>query len=127
MPSNQSAASTYQESTNDRAYEDGRQGRSLLRRLGFHIIRHAFGFGTNLSYISAQKLERELETEREDRAREAAQEPGYSPVTPLRIPRDSDAVEVIKRVGSRAYMDEPHTTRNLSSFQDWRARVEKRR
>jgi len=114
LPTNQAAASTSQPKINARAYTEGRRGRNLFRLFKFHMLGEAFGFVDNLTAFNFEKFERELEEER------SARKKFNYRLDSLYIPEDQEALEVIKRRGSTfGYMDDLHTLRNLTAFDDW--------
>ena len=105
IPSIQTACTTSQEIPNRQAEEEAVRGFALMKKYGFHQMRHAFGFLKELISFSIAKLERHIELCRstgEDKATEYTIEP-YDP----------EGFEVIMRNGSRAnYMRDNHTVKN---------------
>ena len=85
--------------------EDAIQGYALMKKYGFHQVRHAFGFLKELISFSIAKLERHIDLCREtgpDQAPEYEMEP-YDP----------GGLEAIIRNGSNAnYMRDDHTVKN---------------
>jgi trimethylamine:corrinoid methyltransferase-like protein len=80
-------------------------GYALMKKYGFHQMRHAFGFLRELISFSIAKLERHIELCRETGAEQA---PAYD-----LDPYDPEGLEAIKRNGSRAnYMRDDHTLKN---------------
>ena len=105
IPSIQTACTTSEDRPNQRAEEDAVRGYALMKRYGFHQMRHAFGFLRELISFSIEKLERHVELCQEIRPEEA---PSFK-----MEPYDSEGLETIKRNGSRAnYMRDDHTLKN---------------
>lgn len=114
LPTNQAAASTNQPQTNAKAYEEGEKGRNLFRLFKFHMLGESFGFVDNLTAFSFEKFEKELEEER------SARKKSNYHLNTLYIPEDPEVLEVIQRRGSTfGYMDDLHTLRNLTTWDDW--------
>lgn len=105
IPSIQTACTTSQDEPNRKAVEDAIQGYALMKKYGFHQMRHAFGFLKELISFSIAKLERHIDLCREtgpDQAPEYEMEP-YDP----------GGLEAIIRNGSNAnYMRDDHTVKN---------------
>jgi trimethylamine:corrinoid methyltransferase-like protein len=105
IPSIQTACTTSEDRPSRRAEEDAMNGYALMKKYGFHQMRHAFGFLRELISFSIAKLERHIELCRETGA---AQAPDYDV-----DPYDPDGLEAIKRNGSQAnYMRDDHTLKN---------------
>ena len=105
IPSIQTACTTSQDMPNKKAEEEAINGYALMKKHGFHQMRHAFGFLKELISFSIAKLERHIqlcvETSRE-------QAPNYD-----MEPYDTEGFEVIMRNGSSAnYMRDDHTLKN---------------
>ncbi len=105
LPSIQTACTTSQASPNKQAEEEGINGYALMKKYGFHQMRHCFGFLKELISFSIAKLERHIvlcEETGPDRA------PDYE-----LEPYDPEGLEAIKRNGSKAnYMRDDHTLKN---------------
>jgi len=105
LPSIQTAATTNQSDPNEQAEKDAINGFSLMKKYGFHQMRHSFGFLKELISFSIAKLERHVVVCRETTAK---QTPEYE-----LEPYDSEGLECIFRNGSQAnYMRDDHTLRN---------------
>jgi trimethylamine:corrinoid methyltransferase-like protein len=105
LPSIQTACTTSQERPNERAEEDGVKGFALMKKHGFHQMRHAFGFLKELISFSIAKLERHIVLCRETG-------PDQTPEYDLET-YDPEGLEAIKRNGSQAnYMRDDHTLKN---------------
>ena len=105
LPSIQTACTTSQERPNERAEQDAVNGFALMKRHGFHQMRHAFGFLKELISFSIAKLERHIVLCRETGP---DQSPEYDFET-----YDPEGLEAIKRNGSQAnYMRDDHTLKN---------------
>ena len=105
IPSIQTACTTSQESPNKKAEEEGAMGFALMKKYGFHQMRHAFGFLKELVSFSIAKLERHVELCRETG-------PDLAPDYQL-DPYDPEGLEAIIRNGSSAnYMRDDHTVKN---------------
>ncbi len=105
IPSIQTACTTSEDRPGPRAEEDAMNGYALMKKYGFHQMRHAFGFLRELISFSIAKLERHIELCRETGAEQA---PAYEV-----DPYDPEGLEAIKRNGSRAnYMRDDHTLKN---------------
>ena len=85
--------------------EEAIKGYALMKKYGFHQMRHAFGFLKELISFSIAKLERHITLCRET---ESDQAPEYELES-----YDPEGLEAIKRNGSRAnYMQDDHTLKN---------------
>jgi trimethylamine:corrinoid methyltransferase-like protein len=105
IPSIQTACTTNQDRPSQRAEEDAIIGYALMKKYGFHQMRHAFGFLRELISFSIAKLERHIELCRENGPDQA---PDYD-----LVPYDPEGLEAIKRNGSQAnYMRDDHTLKN---------------
>ncbi len=105
IPSIQTACTTSQESPNTRAEEEAVNGYALMKKHGFHQMRHAFGFLKELISFSITKLERHIQLCIETSPEQA---PSYDIE-----PYDTEGFEVIMRNGSTAnYMRDDHTLKN---------------
>jgi trimethylamine:corrinoid methyltransferase-like protein len=105
LPSIQTGCTTGQEDPNERAEEDAIKGFALMKKYGFHQMRHAFGFLKELISFSVAKLERHIVLCRETGPDQA---PDYD-----FEPYDPEGFEAIKRNGSQAnYMRDDHTLKN---------------
>jgi trimethylamine:corrinoid methyltransferase-like protein len=105
VPSIQTACTTSEDSPSLRAEEDAANGYALLKKYGFHQIRHAFGFLRELISFSISKLEKHIDLCRETR-------PDQAPDYDLEL-YDPEGLEAIKRNGSQAnYMRDDHTLKN---------------
>jgi len=106
IPSIQTACTTSEERPGPRAEQDAVAGFAMMKKYGFHQMRHAFGFLKELISFSIAKLERHIELCREtgpDRCPEIHMEP-YDP----------DGFDTIRRNGSQPnYMRDDHTLRNV--------------
>lgn len=105
LPSIQTACTTSEEHPNTRAEEDAIKGFALMKKYGFHQMRHAFGFLKELISFSIGKLERHI-----DLCRNTT--PGDAPTFEIE-PYDPEGMDVIRRNGSQAnYMRDDHTLKN---------------
>lgn len=105
IPSIQTACTTSQDMPNKKAEEDAVNGYALMKKYGFHQMRHSFGFLKELISFSIAKLERHIELCRETNSELA---PTYDIE-----PYDTEGFEVIMRNGSNAnYMQDDHTLKN---------------
>ena len=105
LPSIQTACTTSQEEPNSEAEEEAVKGFALMKRYGFHQMRHAFGFLKELVSFSIAKLERHI-----DLCRQTG--PDQAPAYDLE-PYDPDGFDAIIRNGSRPnYMRDDHTLKN---------------
>jgi trimethylamine--corrinoid protein Co-methyltransferase len=105
IPSIQTACTTSQDMPGPSAEEDATNGYALMKKYGFHQMRHAFGFLRELISFSIAKLERHIDLCRETSVEQA---PTYDV-----DPYDPEGLEAIKRNGSRAnYMRDDHTLKN---------------
>ena len=109
LPSIQSACGTNEERPSPQSEADAAAGFALLKKHGFHQMRHAFGFLKELVSFSMAKLERHIELCLDIGAEQA---PEY-----IVEPYDDAGVEVIIRNGSRPnYMRDDHTLHNLDHY-----------
>ena len=105
IPSIQTSCTTSQDKPNRQAEEDAIKGYALMKKYGFHQMRHAFGFLRELISFSIAKLERHIVLCRES---SSGQAPDYE-----MEPYDSEGFGAIKRNGSNAsYMQDDHTLKN---------------
>ncbi len=105
IPSIQTACTTSEDRPGPGAEKDAINGYALMKKYGFHQMRHAFGFLRELISFSIAKLERHIELCRET---DAEQAPDYEV-----DPYDPEGLEAIKRNGSQAnYMRDDHTLKN---------------
>ncbi len=109
LPSIQSACGTNEEKPSPQSEADAQTGFAILKKHGFHQMRHAFGFLKELVSFSVAKLERHIELCRDTSADQA---PDY------RLePYDEAGVQVIARNGSQPnYMRDDHTLQNLDHY-----------
>jgi trimethylamine:corrinoid methyltransferase-like protein len=108
LPSIQTAATTNQNHPNEQAEKDAIIGYSLMKKYGFHQVRHAFGFLKGLISFSIAKLERHVALCRETL-------PGQAPQYEME-PYDTDGLACILRNGSQAnYMRDDHTLKNTGN------------
>jgi trimethylamine:corrinoid methyltransferase-like protein len=106
IPSIQTACTTSQDVPNGQSEKDAANGFGLLKKYGFHQMRHAFGFLRELISFSIAKLERHIEICREIG-------PDRSPDYQIE-PYDPEGFDVIMRNGSTAnYMRDDHTLKNM--------------
>jgi trimethylamine:corrinoid methyltransferase-like protein len=105
IPSIQTACTTSQERPNERSEKEAVYGYALMKRYGFHQMRHSFGFLKELISFSIAKLERHIILCRET---------GPDRIDGMEIdPYDHEGMEVIMRNGSQAnYMRDDHTLKN---------------
>jgi len=105
IPSIQTACTTSQDKPNIQAEEEAVKGYALMKKYGFHQMRHAFGFLRELISFSIAKLERHIALCQETR-------PDQAPEYDLE-PYDPEGLDAIKRNGSQAnYMRDDHTLKN---------------
>lgn len=105
LPSIQTACTTNQEHPNQEAEAQAVRGYALLKKHGFHHMRHAFGFLKELIAFSIAKLERHIELCRDT---------GPDKAPPLEMePYDPEGFETIRRNASQAnYMRDDHTLKH---------------
>jgi len=105
LPSIQTACTTSQGNPNKRAEEEAIQGYALMKKYGFHQMRHCFGFLKELISFSITKLERHIVL---------CDETGLDQAPDYELePYDPEGLEAIKRNGSKAnYMRDDHTLKN---------------
>jgi len=102
IPSIQTACTTSQEVPNEQAEVEAVAGFAIMKKYGFHQMRHSFGFLKELVSFSIAKLERHIVLCRETTLEQA---PEYD-----FDDYDPDGVDVIRRNGSNAsYMRDDHT------------------
>jgi len=108
IPSVQTACTTSQNMPNKKAEEEASNGYALMKKYGFHQMRHAFGFLNELISFSIAKLERHIQLCVETN-------PEQSPSYDIE-PYDTEGFEVIMRNGSKAnYMRDDHTLKNTGN------------
>jgi len=105
IPAIQTACTTSQEHPNEKAEEEAVAGFALMKKYGFHQMRHSFGFLKELISFSIGKLERHIELLRETG-------PDSAPAYEIDA-YDPEGFDVIVRNGSQAnYMRDDHTLKN---------------
>lgn len=105
IPSIQTACTTSQDSPDQKSEEDAVLGYGLMKRFGFHQMRHAFGFLRELISFSIAKLERHIRLCEETG-------PEHAPEVDI-DPYDPEGLDAIMRNGSNAnYMRDDHTVKN---------------
>jgi trimethylamine---corrinoid protein Co-methyltransferase len=109
LPSIQTACTTSQEKPNKKAEEEAVQGFALMKKYGFHQMRHSFGFLKELISFSIAKLERHIQLCRETGPEKAT---ALNKIGEMDV-YDPEGFEVIMRNGSNAnYMRDDHTLKN---------------
>jgi trimethylamine:corrinoid methyltransferase-like protein len=109
LPSIQSACGTNEEQPGSKSEADAVAGFAVLKKYGFHQMRHAFGFLKELVSFSVAKLERHIELCRNTDANQA---PEY-----VIEPYDEGGLVAIARNGSRPnYMRDDHTLQNINHY-----------
>ncbi len=105
IPSIQTACTTSQKKPNLLAEEEAINGFALMKKYGFHQMRHCFGFLSELISFSIHKLERHVALCRET---------GPEKAPPIeKEPYDPEGFDTIKRNGSQPnYMRDDHTLKN---------------
>jgi len=109
LPSIQTACTTSQDQPNQKAEEEAAYGYALMKKYGFHQMRHAFGFLRELISFSIAKLERHIQLCRETG-------PEMAPDLE-EVPYDPEGFQVIMRNGSQAnYMRDDHTLKHTGKY-----------
>ncbi len=105
IPSIQTACTTSQDRPNEEAEREAEYGFGLMKKYGFHQMRHSFGFLRELIAFSIDKLERHIALCRET---------GPESVSDIGdLPYDGEGFDAIRRNGSSAnYMRDDHTLKN---------------
>ena len=105
IPSIQTACTTSQDKPNRMAEEEAVEGFAIMKKYGFHQMRHCFGFLSELISFSIDKLQRHVALCRETGPEDT---PDFESE-----PYDPEGFDVIKRNGSQAnYMRDDHTLKN---------------
>jgi trimethylamine:corrinoid methyltransferase-like protein len=105
IPSIQTACTTNQEKPNEKSEKDAINGYALMKKYGFHQMRHAFGFLKELVSFSIAKLEKHIVLCKETMPDQA---PDYEIE-----PYDPEGFDAIKRNSSQPnYMRDDHTLKN---------------
>jgi trimethylamine:corrinoid methyltransferase-like protein len=105
LPAIQTACTTSEAHPNEQAEKDAVAGFAMMKKYGFHQMRHSFGFLKELISFSIEKLERHIELCRDTSADQA---PDFD-----LDPYDEEGLKVIMRNSSQAnYMRDEHTLRN---------------
>ncbi len=109
LPSIQSACGTNEDRPCEQSEADAVNGFALLKKYGFHQMRHAFGFLKELVSFSVAKLERHIELCRDTTAAQA---------TDVTVdPFDEEGMVAIARNGSVPnYMRDEHTLKNTGKY-----------
>jgi len=106
LPSIQSACGSNEDMPNEQSEAEAVAGFALLKKYGFHQMRHAFGFLKELISFSVAKLERHIELCLDTGPDQA---PEY-----IVEPYDETGVDAIIRNGSRPnYMQDDHTLHHI--------------
>jgi len=109
IPSIQTACTTSQDRPNQVAEDEAVYGYGLMKKYGFHQMRHSFGFLKELISFSIAKLERHVALCRETG-------PEDTPEIE-EVPYDPEGFEVIMRNGSQPnYMRDDHTLKNTGRY-----------
>ena len=109
LPSIQTACTTSQEKPNKKAEEVAVQGFALMKKYGFHQMRHSFGFLKELISFSIDKLERHIQICRDTGPEKATALNKIGEMDTY----DPEGFEVIMRNGSNPnYMGDDHTLKN---------------
>jgi trimethylamine--corrinoid protein Co-methyltransferase len=105
IPSVQTACTTSQDRPNKKSEDDAIKGYGLMKKYGFHQMRHSFGFLRELISFSIGKLDRHIAL---------CQETGPDKAPEFEVDAyDPEGLEAIMRNGSRAnYMRDDHTLQN---------------
>ncbi len=105
LPSIHSACTTNEDRPGERAEKDAVNGYALMKKYGFHQMRHAFGFLKELVSFSIAKLERHIEL---------CEQTGPQQAPDFDIePYDPEGFDAIMRNGSSPnYMRDDHTLKN---------------
>ncbi len=107
IPSIQTACTTSEADPTPKAEQDAAKGYALMKRYGFHQMRHSFGFLKELISFSIAKLEKCIEVCRET---------GPYDLPIEKIPYDPEGVEAAIRNGGNAnYMRDDHTLKHMST------------
>ncbi|HKK99696.1 MAG TPA: trimethylamine methyltransferase family protein [Desulfotignum sp.] len=105
LPSIQTACTTSQEHPNEIAEKEAVNGYALMKKYGFHQMRHSFGFLKELVSFSIAKLERHIELCRQTT-------PDQAPDFQMEA-YDPEGLDAVMRNGSQAnYMRDNHTVKN---------------
>ncbi|VEN74441.1 Trimethylamine--corrinoid methyltransferase [Candidatus Desulfarcum epimagneticum] len=106
IPSIQTACATSQDKPNKKSEQEAIAGYALMKKYGFHQMRHAFGFLKELVSFSIEKLEKHIDL-CEITGAESAPEIE-------KISYDEKGYEAIVRNGAQAnYMRDQHTLENI--------------
>ncbi|MCP4117593.1 MAG: trimethylamine--corrinoid methyltransferase [Desulfobacteraceae bacterium] len=109
LPSIHSACTTSEEHPGLRAEADAVKGYALMKKYGFHQMRHAFGFLKELVAFSEEKLVRHVELCRETT-------PDQAPDVVF-DPYDPEGFDAIQRNSSNPnYMRDDHTLKNMQKY-----------
>jgi trimethylamine--corrinoid protein Co-methyltransferase len=105
IPSVQTACTTSQDRPNKKSEDDAIKGYGLMKKYGFHQMRHSFGFLRELISFSIGKLDRHIPL---------CHETGPDKAPEFEVDAyDPEGFEAIMRNGSRAnYMRDDHTLQN---------------
>ena len=120
LPTVQSGGSTEAKKPDAKALQDGDRGRRILCEFGVHNARHCFGVLDNLNFFSEEAFVKDCEAHRSY----LKSKPEKQTLTPLHIPTDDQALEVIRRVAGGDYYVDYHTTAHISVFDDWADELE---
>jgi trimethylamine:corrinoid methyltransferase-like protein len=109
LPSIHSACTTNEEHPGARAEADAVNGYALMKKYGFHQMRHAFGFLKELVSFSEAKLKRHIELCRDTT-------PDQAPEVSFDL-YDPQGFDTISRNGSQPnYMRDDHTLKNTGKY-----------
>jgi trimethylamine--corrinoid protein Co-methyltransferase len=119
LPSAQSGGSTSVTDDLQTAIAESDLNRSMMRKYGVHIVRHALGALGSLTFFSLPKF-------REDCRREAAARKEFvrNGVVPLYLPSDNQAFQGIREMAEKGNpRSTDHALYNVKSFMDWEEKV----
>lgn len=104
LPSCQTGGSNSLPYTGKKSLEQGQLGRNMLRDIGVHMIRYAFGAGGNFTYFNFNLLMQEIKNEKSRNSR-----------MQIFIPSDPETLDVIGRnADTTNYKEDMHTLEHFA-------------
>jgi trimethylamine--corrinoid protein Co-methyltransferase len=124
FPSAQSGGSTGISDDLETAVLESQMSRDRMRRLGAHMLRHAFGALGNLQFFSINKLDEDCRVETEARRAQRMDIMEGLNVLPLYLPKDDNAMEAIRQFADKLNPKETdHTLQHVGAFSGWEKAV----
>lgn len=123
LPSAQSGGATSKPELTAEAILESQLSRTLMRKYGVHVVRHAFGILGSLNFFSLDKFLVDCEREREV-LKQFEVGPKDKGTLPLYFPADPQAMSGIREIAEKGNpKSADHTLRNVDSFMKWEKKI----